>query len=33
VIKVWAEDGGVVAVRGRVEEVAGGLGTGFKDED
>lgn len=33
VVEVWAEEGGVVAVRGRVEELAGRLGAGFEDQD
>ena len=32
-VQVRAEEGGVVAVRGGVEEVARGLGAGFKDDD
>lgn len=32
-IEVRAEDGSVVAMGGRIEEVAGGLRAGFEDKD
>lgn len=32
-IEIGAEDGGVIAVCWGIEEIAGGLGAGFEDED